>query len=315
MAIFKTLPEPSLNESISSPAGSLAKTSAKQESGPVLKALAAAFGLSSPVLLGSFDPDSCSLRTSQASLFETQCPEWSESWPDSGMWASGSVFELQTSARRISESACSSWPTPMMDDHTHDGRDLKHRIATGRQITLGDRVRIWPTTRQGDGESCGNHPGVVDSLTGAAKNWPTPIVDRATYRGARQPEGNPLTLHGMANQWQTPATDSFRSRGGDRKDEMGLDQQARHFPSGERWPTPQSVERETPSKIYRTTTDAYYPDGRKCQPTLADLSTLHQVPTTNDGPPSSQTTPTLPRRLNPRFVEWLMNFPIGWSEL
>lgn len=34
------------------------------------------------------------------------------------------------------------------------------------------------------------------------------------------------------SQWQTPATDSFRSRGGDRKDEMGLDQQARL------WPTP-----------------------------------------------------------------------------
>jgi hypothetical protein len=29
--------------------------------------------------------------------------------------------------------------------------------------------------------------------------------------------------------WQTPATDSFRSRGGDRKDEMGLDQEARNF--------------------------------------------------------------------------------------
>lgn len=34
-------------------------------------------------------------------------------------------------------------------------------------------------------------------------------------------------------EWQTPATDSFRSRGGDRKDEMGLDQQARTH-----WPTP-----------------------------------------------------------------------------
>lgn len=33
----------------------------------------------------------------------------------------------------------------------------------------------------------------------------------------------------LAAQWQTPATDSFRSRGGDRKDEQGLDQQARSF--------------------------------------------------------------------------------------
>jgi hypothetical protein len=40
------------------------------------------------------------------------------------------------------------------------------------------------------------------------------------------------TLNSAIQQWQTPAVDSFRSRGGDRKDEMGLDQQARF------WPTP-----------------------------------------------------------------------------
>ncbi|MDF3039428.1 MAG: Site-specific methylase [Thermomicrobiales bacterium] len=39
----------------------------------------------------------------------------------------------------------------------------------------------------------------------------------------------PLTI--QAQMWQTPAVDSFRSRGGDRKDEMGLDQQARFWPS------------------------------------------------------------------------------------
>ena len=35
-----------------------------------------------------------------------------------------------------------------------------------------------------------------------------------------------------SSQWQTPATDAFRCRGGDRKDEMGLDQEARS------WSTP-----------------------------------------------------------------------------
>jgi hypothetical protein len=50
-----------------------------------------------------------------------------------------------------------------------------------------------------------------------------------------------LSLTGQAGQWQTPATDSFRSRGGERVDEMGLDQQARY------WPTP-----DTPSGGPRT---------------------------------------------------------------
>jgi DNA (cytosine-5)-methyltransferase 1 len=35
----------------------------------------------------------------------------------------------------------------------------------------------------------------------------------------------------LAQAWQAPATDSFRSRGGDRKDEPGLDRQARQWVS------------------------------------------------------------------------------------
>jgi hypothetical protein len=39
----------------------------------------------------------------------------------------------------------------------------------------------------------------------------------------------------MTDRWQTPATDSFRSRGGPRKNEMGLDQQSRF------WKTPHGM--------------------------------------------------------------------------
>lgn len=299
MATLPPSPETNLSPLISSPGDFPVRISAKPGNGLELKDLVRAFGLSSPASLGFFDPDSFLLRTWQAFLFQEQCPEWSESWPDCGMWDSGSVYELQISAPRISESACSSWPTPMQDDHTHAGRDLEHRVKTGRQITLGDSVRMWPTAAE-DGESCGNHPGVVDSLTGAAKLWKTPfgLSNTKDYGGqssgcggefAKQANqwqtplsGNPkaedggngggMPLRSQTEQWQTPATDSFRSRGGDRKDEMGLDQQARFH-------------------------DA-----------LLD-------PQTPDGPLSSPPAQTSHRRLNPRFVEWLMGFPISWTEL
>jgi hypothetical protein len=39
------------------------------------------------------------------------------------------------------------------------------------------------------------------------------------------------------------------------------------------------------------------------------------APPIPDGQPSSESAPTSRRRLNPRFVEWLMGFPIGWTEL
>lgn len=94
----------------------------------------------------------------------------------------------------------------------------------------------WPSTRAEDGESCGNHPnGASDSLTGVTRNWNTPT--------AISGEGAHLNMN-----WATPsASDSFRSRGGDRVDEMGLDQQARMF-----WPTPQahdSQDAKTPEQI------------------------------------------------------------------
>jgi hypothetical protein len=69
------------------------------------------------------------------------------------------------------------------------------------------------------------------------EQWPTPMA-HDTHLGDPERVGRFGTAHGgrnltdEASAWQTPGTDSFRSRGGDRKDEMGLDQQARH------WPTP-----------------------------------------------------------------------------
>ena len=100
-------PEQNLNPLTSSAVDFHAKTSARPAGAPASRALAAAFGLSSPVLLGNLDLDTCSLRTSQGSLLQEQCPEWSESWPDSGMWDAGGVYELQSSAPATLESACS----------------------------------------------------------------------------------------------------------------------------------------------------------------------------------------------------------------
>jgi len=51
----------------------------------------------------------------------------------------------------------------------------------------------------------------------------------------------PHDLSNAAQEWQTPGTDSFWSRGGERKDEMGLDQQARAM-----WVTPEAKNFDKP---------------------------------------------------------------------
>lgn len=130
---------------------------------------------------------------------------------------------------------------------------------------LDHQASQWPTPRSEDSESAGNHPGATDSLTGATGMWPTPqshderergntMADNHHYphdlsnaaslwptpdapgqggprnRQESRGQGHNVSLGESAEHWQTPASDSFRSRGGERKDEMGLDQQSRRFP-------------------------------------------------------------------------------------
>lgn len=130
--------------------------------------------------------------------------------------------------------------------------------------------------------------------------------------------------------WQTPAADSFRSRGGDRKDEMGLDQQARLT-----WPTPASRDHKgsSPASVTRV--------NGKSRLDLLDhaaeqgFSRPHPE-TAGRGPRSWRDRVMITRllwawmkssygrsvamrlfrkrhtrRLNPLFVEWLMGWPPG----
>ena len=192
----------------------------------------------------------------------------------------------------------------------------------------------WPTARAEDGESCGNHPGGrSDSLTGMTKTWKTPhgmgnvdhlgkvgsggefakqvmlwrTPDAPTAGGPRNRTnlyaGHQVTIAEQAEHWQTPAADSFRSRGGDRVNEMGLDQQARFFP------TPAVRDYRTPNaKSYQERTGTT--KGEQLPNFLAhsrpDLASL-------DGPSSSGSLPGSPPRLNPAFVAWLMGFPYWWT--
>lgn len=266
---------------------SRAKISVRQENELDLQEIAAAFGLSSPVLLGKFDPDGSCVRTCQASLLcQEQWEPLSGSWPDSAMWDLTSVYELRTSERPTSGRESSLWPTAQ----AHDAQGAK----TPDQI---EAMRL-----KGHG---------VSNLNESAANWPTPqardeknanLIGSGNYQ-RKLDAGFTIDLNDKAVNWQTPATDSFRSRGGDRKDEMGLDQQ------GRKWQTPNSRDWKSEVGSENNTHDK--------TPNLSRQVYRHSLPdpTIPDGPRSSGSGQTLRRRLNPRFVEWLMGFPPCWTEL
>ncbi len=185
------------------------------------------------------------------------------------------------------------------------------RAAGGRTTDYLSRTALmWPAARGEDAGSCGNHPGATDSLTGTSRSW------------------------------QTPAADSFRCRGGARKEEMGLDQQARF------WPTPTvpsrgpetrtskaargsgGIDLQTRVRAWPTPTARDEKGANGAHHTARALAAgtrahLDQLPNFvahcfRRGPTSSNTGPkSSPRaeatspapRLNPRFVAWLMGWP------
>src|SRR5215471_12026705 len=161
MATSPRSAETILSTSISWPADSPARMFPRPESRPgcsipMERRLAQAFGLSSPVSFGRFDPNTCLLRTYQASLFTTECDTSSENFPDSGMWGAGSVYELQTSELPTCESASSSWPTatPWLQEESVDSWErrkalnkLKGYNGNGMGTPLDMAATTWPTAQ------------------------------------------------------------------------------------------------------------------------------------------------------------------------
>jgi DNA (cytosine-5)-methyltransferase 1 len=148
------------------------------------------------------------------------------------------------------------------------------------------------------------HPGTT--LTDAMRQWPTPDA-RAAERINRSPSDGAAerpTLALASRLWPTPNTGESVSghgrRGGsgmaDRQSSRDLEVQARG------WPTPAARDVKGANTNQTHATDQ-----------LANVTARWSGPpgprTSSAGDLPSLSTP----RLNPRFVEWLMGFPIGWT--
>jgi hypothetical protein len=205
------------------------------------------------------------------------------------------------------------WPTPDCNTSSYSngkfGENLREKAAN------------WPTPRSEDSESCGNHPGAVDSLTGATRQWATP--DANTWKGGN-PErvGRFGTKHGGANLaddvtlWRTPdvpnggrtmsaeyvAANGATDKG---KRQVGLKNQAKY--SELAWSTPKA--RDSKSEEGEAGMMRQSPD-------LNVIACHFFRPAPQTPPPGSESSPNAPtsrRRLNPNFVDWLMALPPGWT--
>lgn len=145
-----------------------------------------------------------------------------------------SIPALRASARPTSGSDFTGWRSPAASDSergVHPSPDAKagmHSLNTEASLTgwptpkasaSGPDTAIWDRDESG---------GISLPTAAMLAGWPTPMAGTPAKDGNNE-AGNTDSSRKTVELagWQTPGTDSFRSRSGERKEEMGLDQQAR----------------------------------------------------------------------------------------
>lgn len=137
-----------------------ARTYPTPASGPGSAASAAGYGQSTPELLASYDPDSCSWRTSQLCL-DGGLSEFSETWPRSGIAVSGTAYRLPPLVPLTGGIGSGLWRTPTAEDAAEDAaewdfaRNSRGEAKFSAQVKYG-KGAMWPTPTSRDwrSESC-----------------------------------------------------------------------------------------------------------------------------------------------------------------
>lgn len=260
-------------------AASRARTSASRARAPGSAARAAACGPRWRGSLARFDRPSRSWRTAQRSLFADSSESW-VIWPRSGMTAAGRCWELAMSAPRTSATVFGfSLPTPVASDGSSGAvigsQDVFYTTATGMPRKV-------------------NRKG-VDGSVGLARlvqMWPTPAASLGTKGGLvtqRKARTNGTLIQALSARTRWPTPHGFSQDGrsnGPSGNELG-----RAVNLSLRFRTPMASD----GKTSRRETLAE----RRAKRQQIRLS--HQVAAGGS--------------LNPTWVEWLMGWPLGWTDL
>ena len=164
--------------------------------------------------------------------------------------------------------------------------------------TVGKDSGYWPTPTtqdnaqvRGEGKAVGNRRGTT--LGGAVRKWPTPTQDTSNRTKRYAQGGLPLTM--AVNLWPTPTA----MTGG-----QGV--APSHKDGGHGWNIGAAVQdslSDDPVKMWPTPTANEDACGKPTGKMQKMLGNHPDVRNTGSG------------TLNPTWVEWLMGWPIGWTDL
>ena len=253
-----------------------------------------------------------SSRTSKA-ILPKGCARSAASWRRYVTGLRAEYSARRKSALRTGASACSSWPTMSLAD-SHGHQYTRDRGMKGAERPAGaGKAQMWTTpqahdvTMRGSGQQPCAKAGNA-CLARDAAQWPTPRNNTGPSRDPRH-----KTICAMAQAWPTPQTlDSLNARAPRLKlDREGRDPSTPGSYRGDlkdiaaTWPTPNASPERGTTKRY---TEGDCRTGRDLK---TEARLFHPAPETSTaGGKSSRTR----RVLNPRFVEWLMGWPIGWTD-
>jgi len=257
------------------------------------------------------DPDGCWVKTSQGCSQrliqwddEADCLEpFSETWPRSATVWNTTAYQLPVLARPTGETGSGSsgaWPTPRHSDYkgaTNPSKTTRQRVQDG-QANLAEAVQeslvMFPTpTANPPGWK---HTEVVD------KDGKPPTHPNQRFYNKATGQLVQRGLEQVVQMFPTPvASDATR----------GADQRNRENAGGpnllsavQMFPTPTSRDwKDTPGMAM----ESVNPDGsRRDRTELLPGRIYSQIPE-EDRKSSGQ--------LNPTWVEWLMGYPLGWTDL
>ncbi len=254
---------------ISLPASASGPTPSGSQDGPTidLSGLAPAPASLSPrraqalglMTSGTFGPpgiissEAADLQSSLASRLRAQTDIYGSTlfkltWKVQRTPAGRSFSLLRALAHRTADTESSTWPTPRAEDSESSGARLSRGVND--TLTAVSRLASWPTPRAaeaGPDYAIKDRPdsgGMSLQTTAALAGWATPLAHEARLGYQRRDTGKKGSQESLTTEvinavgnrphlspWPTPQVDSFRSRSGDRKGEMGLDQLARTIPT------------------------------------------------------------------------------------
>jgi len=273
------------------------------------KETAADSGTTSTGSLARWHHDTSTWRTCLPLLTEDSTPFLGR-WPRAGLMRHGTVSKLATSERRTDATAGSAlrgatgdrneYPTPSAVRYGTSQNEGKvpHQRATAGTPSLHTWAKKWATPTAGDAKASGsrNAPGsqahqgtsltdMVKTGNSTGRNWPTAGANDwkgSSKPGQRRGQLDEAVSHRFLRQAQPPwipcsNCDTFLCT-----IHSGMHAWECPCPPIEEW----------------TTSPYSHPDPE----------------TQKHGDESLQSGPTSPRHLSATFVEYLMSFPLGWTD-